>query len=505
MMRMLLSHPPSASTSPPLFPVRRAVDFNEELSGLHGQTLLEQAEFLNDVIHYLLHEFYPQRVTIDGGSQRRPSTLPLPTSIILIGHSMGGFVSRALFTLPNYRNQSVQMVFTLATPHLRPAAALDHDLTMTYERVNEFFRSSFSASQNGHRIMENSLASKVLDKVSFVSIAGGTRDKMISSELCTLNSIMPKTNQLSVFTTSIPNVWLSADHQSILWCNQIVEVMTAALFQIVDPSHPSQLKSLPRRMELLQKLLYGTRDDRLQPHLWEQRSLANVAAPKEVLSGQITRLTANTKAELVPMGRAMQGKRRIVWWDRPNLSLKPMRPEEVSYPTLYMVPLSSNGLDPAAITLLTDMAISNSNMNLMLCRSAASKDSDLRCIHLEDTSIMLPLKGLGKMISYLHLRKEDVLGYCHFGVELLRAQSASPFLMMQTQFADDYKMEVEPSFFRMQRNTDALTDILRAPCSWRSHRTPNDNIHGGHHSSPFISEQPLDVSFIFGWVALRYV
>lgn len=41
----------------------------------------------------------------------------LPKSVILVGHSMGGFVARAAVIHPHLRKSAVETVLTLSTPH----------------------------------------------------------------------------------------------------------------------------------------------------------------------------------------------------------------------------------------------------------------------------------------------------------------------------------------------------------------------------------------------------
>ena len=41
----------------------------------------------------------------------------LPKSVILVGHSMGGFVARAAVIHPRLRKSAVETVLTLSTPH----------------------------------------------------------------------------------------------------------------------------------------------------------------------------------------------------------------------------------------------------------------------------------------------------------------------------------------------------------------------------------------------------
>jgi len=66
------------------------VDFNEDITAFHGQTMLDQAEYLNEAIAYILSLYHDPR-----RSERDPD-LPDPTSVIILGHSMGGIVARTM-------------------------------------------------------------------------------------------------------------------------------------------------------------------------------------------------------------------------------------------------------------------------------------------------------------------------------------------------------------------------------------------------------------------------
>lgn len=48
-----------------------------------------------------------------------------PQSVVLVGHSMGGVVARALYTLPRFNPNLVDLIITQASPHLAPVLALD--------------------------------------------------------------------------------------------------------------------------------------------------------------------------------------------------------------------------------------------------------------------------------------------------------------------------------------------------------------------------------------------
>ena len=104
------------------------------------------------------------------------------------------------------------------------------------------------------------------------SIAGGFRDTLIDSRLCTLEGLVAPSRAISVVTSAMDGIWLEADHQvhahplahslthshvdqqCILWCNQLVHVITNALLQLVEPKAPHALVAAAReRHRILQQ------------------------------------------------------------------------------------------------------------------------------------------------------------------------------------------------------------------------------------------------------------
>lgn len=49
--------------------------------------------------------------------ERAATSGSLPKSVILVGHSMGGFVARAAIVHPHLRKSAVETVLTLSSPH----------------------------------------------------------------------------------------------------------------------------------------------------------------------------------------------------------------------------------------------------------------------------------------------------------------------------------------------------------------------------------------------------
>ncbi|KAI8144743.1 PGAP1-like protein-domain-containing protein [Fennellomyces sp. T-0311] len=172
------------------------VDLNEEFSALSGQLLYDQAEYLNDAIERIL-SLYNQ------GS-----------SVLVVGHSMGGIVARLMLTLPNYRPNTIQTILTLATPHTQPPIVLGPKMARVYGKIRSFDTN-----------------------MTLVSLAGGTTDSIVNSDA----AILPAGAGLTAFSTAIPKVWTTCDHMAILWCNQLVRVISAALVDSVQVRPSIQL------------------------------------------------------------------------------------------------------------------------------------------------------------------------------------------------------------------------------------------------------------------------
>ncbi|KAJ1551254.1 GPI inositol deacylase, partial [Nowakowskiella sp. JEL0078] len=170
-----------------------AVDFKEELSAFSGRTIIEQSRFANFAIKEIL-------------SQHRSK------SVILIGHSMGGIVSRVLFILPNFIPNSVITIITFATPHKSPPLAIDPLLVSLYSKINKPWKNSSR-----------------MNNVSIVSISGGSLDKLVESTLTNVDHFVGYAGGFSVLSSSIPKVWSEADHLQIVWCHQLLTSVARSL------------------------------------------------------------------------------------------------------------------------------------------------------------------------------------------------------------------------------------------------------------------------------------
>ncbi|KAF5393191.1 hypothetical protein D9757_001207 [Collybiopsis confluens] len=155
-----------------------AVDFNEDLSAFHGPTLQSQTEYCARAVSYIL------------------SLYPADTTIIIMGHSMGGVVATSL--LPS---KDIAAIITMSTPHTLPPARFDQRVNEIYERNREaLFR----------------------DPTPILSLCGGATDMMIPSELCILPwSVEGLPYRRTVFSSALEGSWTGVGHREMVWCHQV--------------------------------------------------------------------------------------------------------------------------------------------------------------------------------------------------------------------------------------------------------------------------------------------
>ncbi|KAK3129298.1 hypothetical protein QOZ80_6BG0476710 [Eleusine coracana subsp. coracana] len=221
-----------------------AVDLEGEHSAMDGRILEEHTEYVVYAIHRILDQYKESHLERSKGVAQ--SSDKLPSSVILVGHSMGGFVARAALVHPNLRKSAVETILTLSSPHQYPPIALQPSLGQFFSHVNEEWR-------NGYKMVGSS--SPKLANVIVVSVSGGIHDYQVRSRLTLLDGIVPSTHGFMVESSSMKNVWLSMDHQSILWCNQLVVQVAHTLLSIIDPINREPFSSTEKRVFVFAKML----------------------------------------------------------------------------------------------------------------------------------------------------------------------------------------------------------------------------------------------------------
>eukprot|EP01113_Clastostelium_recurvatum_P043940 TRINITY_DN7348_c0_g1_i4.p1 TRINITY_DN7348_c0_g1~~TRINITY_DN7348_c0_g1_i4.p1 ORF type:complete len:1049 (+),score=197.68 TRINITY_DN7348_c0_g1_i4:91-3237(+) len=279
--------PPPSPPPPPFLPYPNSldfftIDFIEELSALNGHVLARQTEYVNDCIDEIL-ALYRE------ANQQQLLSYPPPTSVILLGHSMGGLVARATVTLPNYTPGSVETIFMLNSPTRAGPIFIQRSIADFYHNTNTFWvdefaklnvyhdhhisSSSSSSSSYSMSATDDSLAAaessaptradcppvpvSALANMTIVSICGGHRDTLIRSELASLDGLVPSSHGLSILTTSMPEVWLEADHECILWCNQMLVAMLRGMLALPDTMTKQNTRPQDERMRIIRDQLYS--------------------------------------------------------------------------------------------------------------------------------------------------------------------------------------------------------------------------------------------------------
>lgn len=141
----------------------------------------------------------------------------------MVGHSIGGVVARATFLQANFVPRSVETIVTLAAPHTAPVLSVHKSISTFYDLINRYWADRSHYAPGG-----------ALERLLLVSIAGGFRDVQVRSSGADLTGVVPPEHLLFVLSTSVPDVWTQADHQSVVWCTQLTARIVRALFAAVD-------------------------------------------------------------------------------------------------------------------------------------------------------------------------------------------------------------------------------------------------------------------------------
>lgn len=230
-------------------------DFNEDFTAFHGRTLLDQSEYLNQAIKFILLLYAD-----------KPNA---PTSVVILAHSMGGIVARVMLTLDSYVPDSINTIVTLASPHSASPLTFDGDILKVYLAADRFWIAGYDAN------LLNVVAQKRLQNVSLISITGGALDSVLPADYTALGFLVPPTNGFTVYTTGIPDVWTSMDHLAIVWCCQLRRRILRALMEIIDSNSPQRTYLLEKRMSVFSDLIFSGFENISYDHHRDSSALFN--------------------------------------------------------------------------------------------------------------------------------------------------------------------------------------------------------------------------------------
>ncbi|OWF52730.1 GPI inositol-deacylase-like [Mizuhopecten yessoensis] len=311
------------------------VDLNEEMMGLYGGTLQDQTEFV--------HLCMTKILTLYGEAPNPPS------SVILVGHSMGGIIARALFTLPDFDPSLVSTIITQATPHQGPVLPLDKKLSTFMTAVNSYWVEHGNSS---------------LSHVTVVSTGGGHRDVLVRNSLTSLKGIVDESRGVYTSTMSVPNAWVSTDHLCAVWCRQMVLATTRALFDIIDPN-TSQVST----------------DKTLRMNVFRHHFLSHTGTlqyPK----------TSEKEITIDPS---------ITWVEKTDKLWEYARPK-VPKTRYIAVPIRREGVD--SLVAISDVLTKDW---ICACKLKEGEKQCKKCTNLSDRGRLVPPRNSGRKVVHLEL------------------------------------------------------------------------------------------------------
>lgn len=375
------------------------VDFNEDITAFHGQTLLDQAEYLNDAITYILSLYH------DPARSLRHGDLPDPTSVIIVGHSMGGVVARTMVTMPNYQARSINTIITLAAPHARAPVSFDGDIVRTYKGVNDYWRQAYSQKWANDNPLWH---------LTLISIAGGGLDTVVPSDYSSIASLVPETHGFTVFTSSIPNVWTGMDHLAITWCDQVRKSVVRALYDVIDVNRPAQTLPRAQRMhEFKRRFLTGLEDiaDKTLPNM-EPKTLLTLEENSNAIISQGERLVLRSlgpsnpkgKPYLLPIPSLEEGRKTFTLLTSENLD-SPGEHGKLEVLFCSIFPLHAG----------QTAAVFSMNMDHLDLSEGSPASTKLACKNAAPDVITLPAST--RQSTYPFKRDEDSFTYLQYDLE----------------------------------------------------------------------------------------
>ena len=206
------------------------VDTKGELSAFNDKAIVDQALFANECVKVILDSYH--------GNFK-------PTSVLIIGHSMGGIVARMMPLLDNYRNQSVEDIITLSTPHKEVPLPLQRQMTSMMAKLNYQWR------------LKHGVAETQLENITLTSIAGGNRDTVLDSILVNPMGIGNKNLTRFYHTSGMSKVWTGGDHEASTWCDQLLQqlaIVAAKLSSVIEINPAKRMKLIETTLDPQQNI-----------------------------------------------------------------------------------------------------------------------------------------------------------------------------------------------------------------------------------------------------------
>jgi glycosylphosphatidylinositol deacylase len=327
-----------------------------------------------------------------------------PTSLIVIGHSMGGIVARAAFLHPHYQAHSISTLITIATPHVVPPATVDRGVDQVYDDINSYWRQGYGLEFGRY----SERAREELSDSVMISLSGGLSDTTIASEAVSLSSLLPSNNShgFTVFTTSIPGIYTPIDHLALLWCEQLLQKISLGILSIIDVNQARGVMNREARIAKLGDKLLGGLE----------------IGSKRIEGREVTLESLSRDGKSTPLN---VGERLIV------------RADELQGRNLFVMPIPPTRTYGSALvfTLLTSSNIGRSRdsaVEVYACSPNDAEDADSSpvCAPLFPShASMLPLSSHAQYSPILPTPTEDgTLG--HLTIDISRLQSKTSVVVI---------------------------------------------------------------------------
>ncbi|XP_045541638.1 GPI inositol-deacylase-like [Papilio machaon] len=203
------------------------ISYNEELSAFSGSVLEGQSEFAAMSVSQILCLY--------------KSNKSVPTSVIIIGHSMGGLIAKSLLSHPITIN-SVNIIITLASPLHVPVVNFDIIMNNFYNKLECQWKFCLSNDED------------LKQKKMIISFGSGPRDILVPPVYTSVGE--STVNSLNALVCQSFNLLpLSPDHVSMVWCKQLVMAINRYLFDIID-TNTTQITENPQLLMAKARLYF---------------------------------------------------------------------------------------------------------------------------------------------------------------------------------------------------------------------------------------------------------
>jgi hypothetical protein len=207
-----------------------AVSFGEELSAFHGALLEDQTAFAARVVEHVasMYASYDAGTDASEYTPTKSRKEPEPTHVVLLGHSMGGLVARGALlddALQKQKSSLAVSLVTLASPHAYSPATTTMRAARRHARLNEAWRLGYAEEKGS------------VTNVALASVTGGDRDRQVLASHADIKvgGVVDARFGFAVDAGDVPGAFgVSADHQCVLWCNQIIKAVANA---VLDAAH----------------------------------------------------------------------------------------------------------------------------------------------------------------------------------------------------------------------------------------------------------------------------